>query len=64
VTPKETQTAPSAGPDGEKRSSPPDSKEPAPAPEPNHDTRTMGQMFKDEPMLQKALDMFDGEVLP
>ena len=28
------------------------------------DTRSMGQLFKDEPMLQKALDMFDGEVLP
>ena len=28
------------------------------------DTRTMGQIFKDEPMLQKALDMFDGEILP
>jgi DNA polymerase-3 subunit gamma/tau len=28
------------------------------------DGRTMGQIFNDEPMLQKALDMFDGEVLP
>ncbi len=28
------------------------------------DGRTMGEIFKDEPMLQKALDMFDGEVLP
>jgi DNA polymerase-3 subunit gamma/tau len=28
------------------------------------DTRTMGQLFQDEPMLQKALDMFDGEVIP
>ena len=28
------------------------------------DDRTMGEVFKDEPMLQKALDMFDGEVLP
>ena len=28
------------------------------------DVRTMGQLFQDEPMLQKALDMFDGEVIP
>ncbi len=28
------------------------------------DDRSMGQLFKEEPMLQKALDMFDGEVLP
>jgi DNA polymerase-3 subunit gamma/tau len=28
------------------------------------DTRSVGQIFKDEPMLQKALDIFDGEVLP
>jgi len=28
------------------------------------DSRTMGQLFQDEPMLQKALDMFDGEVIP
>jgi len=28
------------------------------------DTRTMGELFKEEPLLQKALDMFDGEVLP
>jgi DNA polymerase-3 subunit gamma/tau len=26
--------------------------------------KSVGQIFKDEPMLQKALDMFDGEVLP
>jgi len=31
---------------------------------PEEDTRSMGQIFKDEPLLQKALDMFDGEVLP
>jgi hypothetical protein len=30
-----------------------------PAPE-----RSVGQLFKEEPMLQKALDMFEGEVLP
>jgi DNA polymerase-3 subunit gamma/tau len=28
------------------------------------DTRSVGQIFKDEPMLQKALDIFDGEMLP
>jgi len=28
------------------------------------DTRSMGELFKEEPLLQKALDMFDGEVLP
>jgi hypothetical protein len=28
------------------------------------DTRTVGQIFKDEPILQKALDIFDGEMLP
>jgi hypothetical protein len=33
-------------------------------PDTEEDTRSMGQLFKDEPMLQKALDMFDGEVLP
>jgi DNA polymerase-3 subunit gamma/tau len=46
--------------------------EAGPAPEPAKprakkradDTRSMGQLFKEEPMLQKALDMFDGEVLP
>jgi hypothetical protein len=37
---------------------------PAPAPSVEKDTRTMGQLFQDEPMLQKALDMFDGEVIP
>jgi DNA polymerase-3 subunit gamma/tau len=31
---------------------------------PADDTRSMGQIFKEEPLLQKALDMFDGEVLP
>ena len=31
---------------------------------PEKDERSMGQLFRDEPMLQKALDMFDGEVLP
>jgi hypothetical protein len=31
---------------------------------PVSDDRSMGQLFKDEPLLQKALDMFDGEVLP
>jgi hypothetical protein len=36
----------------------------APPPEAAPDTRTMGELFKDEPLLQKALDMFDGEVLP
>lgn len=45
-----------------------DSAPPKPAaatakPEPADD-RTIGEIFKDEPMLQKALDMFDGEVLP
>jgi hypothetical protein len=28
------------------------------------DTRSVGQLFKEEPLLQKALDMFDGEVIP
>ena len=36
----------------------------APASTAEKDTRTMGQLFQDEPMLQKALDMFDGEVIP
>jgi DNA polymerase-3 subunit gamma/tau len=53
-----------------KESAPPATEEPvtpAAKPEPPpaaKDTRSMGQLFNDEPMLQKALDMFDGEVLP
>ena len=50
----------------EAKPAPPEEK-PAPEEPPaqaEKDTRTMGQLFKDEPMLQKALDMFDGEVLP
>jgi DNA polymerase III subunit gamma/tau len=35
-----------------------------PPPPAVEDKRTMGQLFQDEPMLQKALDMFDGEVIP
>ncbi len=43
----------------------PPAPEEKPAPTPAaKDTRSMGQLFNDEPMLQKALDMFDGEVLP
>jgi DNA polymerase-3 subunit gamma/tau len=33
-------------------------------PAPADDRRTVGELFRDEPMLQKALDIFDGEVLP
>jgi len=28
------------------------------------DERSMGEVFRDEPMIQKVIDMFDGEVLP
>ena len=31
---------------------------------PAGDTRSMGEIFKDEPMIQKAMDLFAGEVLP
>ena len=31
--------------------------------EPQEDDRELGQVFKDEPKLQKILDLFDGEVL-
>ncbi len=58
-------TAPDEPPGGEG-----DAREPAPersapaSPAPDQDARSMGQLFKDEPMLQKAIDLFDGEVLP
>ncbi len=43
---------------------PPPAVAPPPPEPPAEDNRTMGELFKQEPMLQKALDMFDGEVLP
>ena len=46
-----------------KDASPPDGPSPR-ATATDTDMRTMGQLFQDEPMLQKALDMFDGEVIP
>jgi len=55
----ETKAEPKAEPKAESKTD-----EEAKENEASEDTRSMGQIFKDEPMLQKALDMFDGEVLP
>jgi hypothetical protein len=39
--------------------------EPLAATEPaSGDRRSMGEIFRDEPMIQRVLDMFEGEVLP
>lgn len=57
----ETKETKEAAPAAEEPPAPAEKPAPPPAAK---DTRSMGQLFNDEPMLQKALDMFDGEVLP
>jgi DNA polymerase III subunit gamma/tau len=66
-TPSDAKGAPRAKDTAASRIESPPRVEPAPEPRASavdSDTRTMGQLFQDEPMLQKALDMFDGEVIP
>jgi hypothetical protein len=59
------ETAPSAKPETRPSAKPATPRaQSATGPPAGPDTRSMGQIFKDEPILQKALDMFDGEVLP
>jgi len=56
----EGQAAPKNAPRAKKAASKPEPDAEAPP----EDTRSMGQVFKDEPGLQKVIDLFDGEVLP